>query len=154
MLSSRLSDIRPLSHALVVTQLSGVALACYPTAPQGSYAWLVVCAAGAMLGVATLFFNRPGNFSVYPEIKREAVLITGGPYRFVRHPMYCALLTMMIGIAIFNGGLSNVLGALLVAAAVVAKALREEQLLRTRFPDYAQYAAVTGRFFPRLRRTL
>ncbi|MDH3451872.1 MAG: isoprenylcysteine carboxylmethyltransferase family protein [Gammaproteobacteria bacterium] len=151
MLRQRLLSIRPVSHVLVIAQLSGVAVACFPTSTQGSYAWLLLCVLGALLGIATLYFNRPGNFSVYPEIKRDAALIMTGPYRFVRHPMYCALVTMMVGIAIYNGGWLNALGAMLVTAAVVAKANKEEQLLRSRFPQYAHYAASTGRFFPRLR---
>lgn len=141
------------SHALVATQLGGVALACYPTASQGSYAWLSLCVFGALLGVATLYFNRPGNFSIYPEIKPETALITTGPYRYVRHPMYSALVSMMAGIAVYNGGLWNVLGVALVAVAVAGKAHKEERLLHNRFPAYARYAASTGRFFPRLLRS-
>lgn len=142
-----------ISHLLVVAQLSGVALSCWPAAPQGAYAWLVLCVAGAALGLTTLYFNRPGNFSIYPELKPAATLITSGPYRLVRHPMYCALLSMMLGIAIYNGGGLNALGFALVAAAVVGKARREEVYLRDRFAGYARYAESTGMFFPKLPRT-
>ncbi len=141
----------PLSHLLVIAQLGGVVLSCYPTASQGAYAWLVLCAAGAALGVITLYFNRPGNFSIYPELRRGAALITRGPYRYVRHPMYLALVTMMLGVAAYNGAWFNAAGVVLITAAVIGKAHLEERLLLAGFPDYATYAARTGRFLPRLR---
>ena len=145
------SHHHPLSHLLVGTQFSGIALACFTTAPQTSWLWLIFCAAGIVLGVTTLFFNRPGNFSVYPEVKDRARLITHGPYRYVRHPMYVALVVMMIGIACYNSEWHNAIGLLLVTTAVVFKARREEQLLPQVFPEYPRYAATTGMFLPRLK---
>jgi len=139
----------PASHALVATQLGGILLACYVFGPQGSYAWLGLCAAGALLGAVTLFFNRPGNFSIYPEPKVDARLITAGPYAYVRHPMYSALMLLMAGIGAYNGGWPNLLGALAVAVAVNGKARKEERYLQRKFADYADYARRTGRFVPR-----
>ena len=82
----------PLSHLLVVSQLTGVFLSIFPAGWQnyGHPFWLLLCAAGAVTGLFTLYHNKIGNFSVYPEIKPRARLITSGPYRQVRHPMYTA----------------------------------------------------------------
>ena len=142
---------RPLSsHALVALQFCGIALACYPPGWQNhGPAWaLALCLAGAALGVLTLCYNTLGNFSVYPEIRAGARLITGGPYRYVRHPMYSAVLLMMAGVALFNGTWLNLAGLAMTAAAVTAKAAREERLLLAAFPGYAAYRAATGRFLP------
>ncbi len=139
------------SHLLVTCQFAGLALACLPLAPQRSPAWLVLCAAGALLGFAALWFNRPGNFSVYPQPKAGTRLITAGPYRYVRHPMYSALLLMVAGIAFFNGHWLNYVGALAVLVAVGGKARKEEDYLLARFAGYREYAARTGRFVPFVR---
>lgn len=139
-----------LSHAQVALQLGGVVLACYPVGMQnrGSPWWLALCLAGLIFGLWALFHNRIGNFGVYPEPKSHAELITTGPYRLVRHPMYSALIVMMLGVAAYNGHLLNGLGFMLVIAAVTGKAVREERFLRSRFPDYDQYAGGTPRFIP------
>ena len=133
------------SHVLVVAQLAGVAAACWPVGlvNRGPAAALVLAALGAVLGLVVLAYNRPGNFSIYPEPKPGLRLVTDGPYAVVRHPMYAALVTMMIGVAAFNGHLANFLGAALTAVAVAGKALREERLLAREIPGYLGYRART-----------
>jgi len=138
------------SHLQVAVQLAGLALCCWPLGliNRGSVWWLLLCLAGAAAGICTLFHNRVGNFSIYPEPKAGAVLITSGPYQWVRHPMYTALILMMIGITGYNGHGINLAGLALVAAAVVTKAGREERLMAARFREYHNYAASTKRFIP------
>lgn len=138
------------SHFLVTGQLVCVALCCYPHGWRnaGSAWWLAFCLTGTLLGIAVLNYNRPGNFSIYPEVRDGAVLTTRGPYRFARHPMYSALILMMIGVAGYNGIWINYVAATALIAIVVTKALREEKLLPGVFPGYAAYAATTKRFLP------
>ena len=35
-----------------------------------------------------IIHNRPGNFNIRPTPKVRGVLVTTGPYRWIRHPMY------------------------------------------------------------------
>ncbi len=98
----------------------------------------------------TLCYNKIGNFSVYPEVKNEATLITIGPYHYVRHPMYSSLIVMMIGIALYNYHWLNAFGVVMVAVAVIKKANKEEKLLLIRFPEYANYQQESQRFLPYL----
>lgn len=147
-------SIRPnwLSHGQVALQFTGIGLSCYPVGlvNSGSYGWLVFCLAGTAFGVWALFHNRIGNFRVYPEPRPHTSLVTNGPYCLVRHPMYSALLLIMLGIALYSGHALNLIGLLLVAAAVASKAVREERFLSARFPEYTGYARATPRFVPRL----
>jgi protein-S-isoprenylcysteine O-methyltransferase Ste14 len=113
----------------------------------GSVFGLVPVVVGTAFGLYTLLHNRIGNFGVYPELKDHAKLVTTGPYAWARHPMYVALVTMMMGITIYNGHWLNLVGAVLVSAAVAGKALREEGYLQQRFGDqYTAYAARTRAF--------
>lgn len=139
-----------LSHVQVFTQLSGVVLSCYPVGliNRGVPWWLVLCLAGTAFGLWALSHNRIGNFRIYPEPRRGAELVTTGPYRLVRHPMYTALIVMMFGIAGYNGHLVNAAGVILVTVAVISKAIREEQFLVDHFQEYRDYAAATPRFIP------
>ncbi|MDE2341861.1 MAG: isoprenylcysteine carboxylmethyltransferase family protein [Betaproteobacteria bacterium] len=95
--------------------------------------------------------NPPGNFNIRPEPRANARLVTSGPYRRVRHPMYVALLlgTAAIAAAGSDGGLSWGLWALLVLV-LHFKAALEERLLEERFPEYRDYRQHTGRFLPGL----
>lgn len=139
-----------LSHLQVFVQLSGVVLSCYPVGlvNRGAPWWLLLCLAGTVFGLWALLHNRVGNFRVYPEPRAGAELITTGPYRLVRHPMYTALVVMMIGVAGYNGHALNAIGVALVIIAVATKAVREERFLAVSFPEYRGYAAATPRFVP------
>ena len=140
------------SHLLVFLQLIGVFLCCYPVglANSGSPYSLILCGLGSVLGIWSLCVNKIGNFSVYPEIKPQAILITNGPYRYIRHPMYSALMIMMIGIALYNFHTLNALGVILVCFAVLNKSNIEEKFLQRRFEEYQNYRLNCKRFLPYL----
>lgn len=75
-------------------------------------------------------------------------LVTGGPYEYIRHPLYTAMcLFTLAGVA---ANLS--LGTALIGGAVVASAVMrmfcEETLVEQRYPEYAEYAATTWRMIP------
>ncbi len=138
------------SHLLVSLQIVFLVMCCYPVGltNSGPVWFLLLCAAGAVLGIVVLYFNRPSNFGVYPEVRTGAKLITQGPYKYVRHPMYLALSIMMVGIAAYNGHWINYIGAAGIIVVVMLKMLREEVLLPKVFPDYEAYRSRTARFVP------
>ncbi len=139
-----------MQHSLVMMQISGVALCCYPVGLQnlGNIYWLALCALGSVFGILTLCYNKIGNFSVFPDIKKHAILITNGPYHFIRHPMYTSLILMMCGIALYNFHWLNAVGVSLVVIAVINKANIEEKLLLLRFTEYESYQQKSHRFIP------
>ncbi len=135
------------SHILVLLQLIGMTLALWP----GAWAWehgFLLIDGGIAMGVWVLWHNRPGNFGIYPEPITKAKLVTTGPYRRIRHPMYGALLLIIFGFAFVQGGLFNLLGAAVVLSVVMAKIHREERFLKQVFPDYQAYSQRTYRLIP------
>jgi protein-S-isoprenylcysteine O-methyltransferase Ste14 len=113
----------------------------------GAAGWLLlVLSAG--LGGWTLLHNRLGNFNVHPEPKADGVLVTSGPYRWMRHPMYSTVLLAAAALATVP---ANWLAGLLWLALLVTlllKAKLEERWLLEKFPEYAQYSRRCKRFFP------
>ena len=95
------------------------------------------------------------NFSTTLHVRDEHSLVTGGPYRWVRHPMYTVLYIHWIGIALITA--NWVIGGvpLLALTLIVASRLKkEEALMIEKFGDrYRWYMERTGRFFPRLSRS-
>lgn len=84
--------------------------------------------------------------------RREHTLVTGGPYRLVRHPFYVstALAILANSLVAANWFLLGAGG--LVLALLALRTKTEEENLLARFGDaYREYAVRTGRFMPRLR---
>jgi protein-S-isoprenylcysteine O-methyltransferase Ste14 len=78
-------------------------------------------------------------------------LVTAGPYRYWRHPIYAAVLLFTWTGILARGAAPTLtdlaLGALATAMTLV-RVLAEEQLLRAAMPEYAGYATRTKRFIP------
>lgn len=110
----------------------------------------LVLGASALAAAAwVLAYNRPGNFNIRPDPRVGGRLITQGPYRFVRHPMYVSLLLGAGAVALASHGVAQGLLWLVLLLVLEGKAAMEERLLAQRWPAYAAYRARTGRFMPR-----
>lgn len=144
----------PLSLTLVAVQLAALFALMWPW-HGARWHWIgamPLAVAFALMGW-TLWHNGPGNFSVLPEPRARAKLITSGPYAYVRHPLYTGLMLFGLGCAL---GWSTAVHWILLAVLVIvldAKARREERFLAARFGDYAAYVERTPRFLPRRRAT-
>jgi protein-S-isoprenylcysteine O-methyltransferase Ste14 len=78
----------------------------------------------------------------------EGGLVTGGPYRYIRHPIYSAMcLFTWAGIAAHWSWSSGLWGGLVLASAGMRISC-EEALVTARYPEYGQYKARTWRLMP------
>ena len=85
------------------------------------------------------------SFSLLPQAR---TLVTGGPYRFVRHPMYLGgLLITLAEVWLRFSPLVVALNAVFVAAQLVRLGY-EEQVLESTFPEYATYRRRTSALIP------
>jgi protein-S-isoprenylcysteine O-methyltransferase Ste14 len=136
----------------VILQFTAIAIIAWPfaTLDLERIQWLSISAVGLLIGLYTLAHNKLGNFDIYPEPLPDACLVTSGPYRWIRHPMYTSLLVMMLGVALFHNTWANYLGLLLLLIAVYGKIRREESHLHVRFEDYSDYVKRTHRLIPKV----
>jgi protein-S-isoprenylcysteine O-methyltransferase Ste14 len=100
---------------------------------------LWVSVAGAVLAV-TSAWTLGGSFSIHPEARE---LVTSGPYRVVRHPIYLAEVLIIVGLAVVNPRAVTILGAVSVIGLQVVRIFAEEGLHRSVEPAYRSYAART-----------
>ena len=78
----------------------------------------------------------------------EGGLVTTGPYRVIRHPIYTAVCLLTgAGVLAHWSWRAVVLGGLVFAGALI-RLLCEETLVMKRYPEYRQYAAKTWRMVP------
>jgi protein-S-isoprenylcysteine O-methyltransferase Ste14 len=106
---------------------------------------LFVC--GIALAVwARLHLGR--NWGMPMSQRAEPELVTSGPYRFVRHPIYSGLLLAMLGTALVDNLLGLIVVALLVAYFYYCGTV-EERNLATTFPTaYPEYKSRTKMIIP------
>ena len=67
-------------------------------------------------------------------------VITGGPYGYVRHPMYVGTIISMISIPIVLGSLWGLLPGALAALLFIFRTALEDKTLRIKLPGYGDYA--------------
>jgi protein-S-isoprenylcysteine O-methyltransferase Ste14 len=98
-----------------------------------------------MLWARLTFGFRSFHYAANPTQGR---LVTRGPYRYIRNPIYAAAwLVIWTGVAVHWSPINAMLGAV-VAAMLIVRIACEEQLLRATYPEYADYARKTARLIP------
>lgn len=75
-------------------------------------------------------------------------IVSTGPYRFIRHPIYAAAFYFIAAGAIAHPGVQSLSAALLAAVMLFVRMRSEEILLIERYPEYSSYAASTSRILP------
>jgi len=104
-------------------------------------------AAGLVFMVVAAAWLRRG-LTATPLPNAHAQLRTGGPYRFVRHPIYSGLLLFVAAHTAVSGSAVQLALAVLLTTLIMVKTRWEERRLAERFPDYVAYASRTPRFVP------
>jgi protein-S-isoprenylcysteine O-methyltransferase Ste14 len=89
-----------------------------------------------------------GNWSSTVTVKEDHTLITSGPYRYVRHPIYTGMLVALFGTALAIGAAYGFIGTALILLGFVIKLRAEEERMRETFPEYDDYARHTARLIP------
>ena len=108
--------------------------------------WVQVLGAVLMLGSFYLLFLtfRENPFlspAVRVQTDRGQTVISTGPYHYVRHPMYAAVIPFMVGTTLLLGSWYGFIFVLILVTAIAFRAMQEERVLRTELPGYEAYLA-------------
>ncbi len=82
---------------------------------------------------------------------RGQQVVTEGPYRFVRHPMYAMFIPFMLGIGLVLGSWWALVPGGLIGVLYLVRTALEDKMLQEELPGYREYALkVRYRLFPGL----
>ena len=142
---TRLTGVSAVGVFVIAGVLRGGSLAVHSVILATVGALLFAC--GIALAVwARLHLGR--NWGMPTTQRAEPELVTSGPYRFVRHPIYTGLLTAMLGTALVNNLLGLSVVAVLAAYFYYCGTIEERSLVATFPKAYPEYRSGTKMLIP------
>ena len=107
---------------------------------------------GISIGVFTMFWAlwtmRLNNLNMMPDLKHKSILVTSGPYRVIRHPMYASVLLVTLMLVVNHLTLLRAGLWLVLLIDLHFKFSYEEKLLLKKHPEYMDYRNNTKRLIP------
>jgi len=118
----------------------------------GTARWRCLAALPSVLGFAIALrcvwdFGWTGRGTPAPVAPPQRLVVVG-PYRYVRNPMYCAVVLFATAEVLAYRDPWKIACWIVLALVLFAKALLEERALRALFPGYEAYARRVRRFIP------
>ena len=106
---------------------------------------LQVAAVALLIWARITFGRRSFHAAANPT---AGGLVTTGPYRYIRHPIYTAACLFCWASILVHPSWTGVAFGTLLFLGVLARMLSEEQLVTQRYPGYVEYSKSTRRMIP------
>lgn len=133
---------------LVTLQFACLLYLLATTPPKLSVAGLILLGASLLLLSWSVITMRKSKLRILPDPAKHAKLITSGPYRMIRHPMYTSLIIGSLALVITHATLERLIGFFVLLVTLWLKLSLEEDMLTKKFPEYANYKKKTYRILP------
>ena len=133
-----------LQFLFILLLLSGISL------KNISLLTIIFILLSAVLMLWAIVAMQKSKLSILPEPSANATLITNGPYRFIRHPMYTAILLGSLGLLINQFTWLRLAIVISLAIVLLIKLNLEEKMLSQKFDAYKEYMKHTKRIVPNI----
>ena len=107
------------------------------------YVGAILFALSVVVIAWALAVNPYAESTVRIQTDRGQTVITSGPYRFVRHPMYAGFVPMYLALPLVWGSVWALVLAVAIILLLIWRTAREDQTLRQELAGYEKYAART-----------
>lgn len=91
---------------------------------------------------------QKSKWRIMPEPSANATLVTQGPYHYIRHPMYSAIILGAVGLLISYFTWVRLIMVILLAIVLISKLTWEEKMLIQKFEGYSSYCRGSKRLIP------
>jgi protein-S-isoprenylcysteine O-methyltransferase Ste14 len=105
---------------------------------------------GFALAVWALTTMTKSKLNIAPQPRKNATLVTSGPYAIIRHPMYTSLILAFTPLIISYWDKDRFILLMVLYANLLLKLLFEESLLRSYFDNYEEYMKRSWRMIPKV----
>lgn len=92
--------------------------------------------------------KQKSRIQITPDTTPDTKLISTGPYRYLRHPMYTGLLLLGLGLLLEQPELWRVVSYIGLIVTLIYKARFEESILLKAFAEYGNYQKKTWALIP------
>lgn len=122
----------------------------------GIIAVAIALYAVGVIGTLWAQFAMGESWRIGVDAAARTRLVAGGPFVWVRNPIYSAMMLAMVGLALLAPNVLSLAAvlALVIGLEIHVRLVEEPYLARTHGADYLGYAARTGRFLPGVGRTV
>lgn len=103
---------------------------------------------GIALWAWAFFEMRVNKINMSPIPAKKSKLVTSGPYQYIRHPMYAALVLIFFPLILDLFTIERLVLGVILLVTLLVKLQYEEELLRKRFKTYKAYQSKTSRLIP------
>jgi protein-S-isoprenylcysteine O-methyltransferase Ste14 len=119
-----------------------------PAVPQNPLSFFVLAGA-VFLGLWAIWtMSSSSSFNGTPEVIPGAKLVMTGPYKYIRHPMYTAIIIGGLGLFLNDLSIFRLFLLLLLQLLLLYKIRLEEYYLSQMFSQFKEYASKTSKLIP------
>lgn len=104
-----------------------------------------ICSAGLMIWARITFGTR--SFHAAADTSKGG-LVTNGPYRWLRHPIYASLIYFFCACIISYPFIETIVAVILICGGLFVRMIIEEKFLLATYKEYAEYSKRTKRIIP------
>lgn len=112
--------------------------------------WTGAASVALMIPLVFATYRAIGTNITHTVVTREGhQLVTSGPYRYIRHPLYTAGFLSFVGFGLLAANWFMLAGAFAAIVLITIRLPKEEaRLIETFGDEYRDYMRRTGRYFP------
>lgn len=139
----------PKSILLVALQFLFIVLLLTGTPLDNLSVWpAILIIMSFLLMLWALAAMQRSKWRIFPEPSAKAILIIHGPYRYIRHPMYSAIILGAAGLLTSYCTWLRLIMVISLAIVLISKLTWEEKMLSQKFEGYSSYCTHTKRLIP------
>jgi len=109
---------------------------------------LILMMAGIFIGLWAIYSMRLNRLTIMPDFYTGSRLIDSGPYHYIRHPMYLAVLLFCLSMLVNELNTARVIVYAILVTTLIIKIIHEEKQLLQGLPEYRSYKQRTKRLIP------